>query len=512
MLAPAVAFVDVETTGTTAAEDRITEVGIVQVLDDAHIVEWSTLVNPERGIPPAIQALTGITDAMVAGAPTFREIADEIAGRIEGSLFVAHNARFDYGFLKHEFGRLGRAFTTRVLCTVKLSRRLYPDGGRHHLDALIERHALSARDRHRALGDARILFAFVQALYRDQPRAEVDAAVARILRIPSLPPQLPANALDAIPEAPGVYRFYGLNALPLYVGKSVNLRERVASHFCCDYRSANDMRLSAEITRIEFEETAGELGALLRESRLVKTLLPAYNQRLRRRAALVALSIAAEPRPPDYVRSSAIDPAALDDLYGPFASRRQARETLRRLAGKNRLCWSALGLERRNGPCFARQVEKCAGACSGAETPAVHHARLRGALAPYALKRWPYRGMLGVREISLTGERAEVHVFRDWCWLATTRDEGELQAVLEAPPRVEFDLDIYRLLVRRLPHATLVPLAAPSTADRRHTLLQPRRQPEPGSRPLGSSRRRKSTLGAWTADAEITVHPTRSEQ
>ncbi len=459
MFAPAIAFVDLETTGTTAAGDRITEVGIVRIDDGARVSEWSALVDPECSIPPSIQALTGITNAMVAGAPTFREIADEIAGRIDGCVFVAHNARFDYGFLKHEFGRLGRAFTARVLCTVKLSRRLYPDGGRHNLDALIARHALPASDRHRALGDARILWAFVQAVYRDQPRADVDAAVTRILRIPSLPPQLAADALDTIPEAPGVYRFYGLNALPLYVGKSINLRERVASHFSSDYRSGNDLRLSAEITRIEFEETAGELGALLRESQLVKTLLPAYNQRLRRRAEMVALSIAAEPSAPDYVPSSAIDPGALDDLYGPFTSRRQAREALRFLAAEAALCWTALGLERRNGPCFARQVKKCAGACVGAETPAAHHARLRDALAPHALQRWPYAGVIGVRETSITGARTEVHVFRDWCWLATARDESELQTVLDAPPRGEFDLDIYRLLVKRLPRATLVPLA-----------------------------------------------------
>jgi len=458
MFAPAVAFVDLETTGTVAAEDRVTEVGIVRVDDGARVSEWSTLVNPECSIPAEIQGLTGITSAMVARAPTFRQIADEITGRIEGCVFVAHNARFDYGFLKHEFGRLGRAFTARVLCTVKLSRRLYPEDRRHNLDALIERHALPVSDRHRALGDARALWAFAQVVYRDRARDDVDAAVQRILRVPSLPPQLPANALDAIPEAPGVYRFYGLNALPLYVGKSINLRERVASHFSSDYLSANDLRLSAEITRIEFEETAGEMGALLRESLLVKTLLPAYNQRLRRRAEMVALSIADEPALPDYVHASAIDPGTLDNLYGPFSSRRQAREALRSVSGEARLCWTALGLERRHGPCFARQLKKCAGACVGEETPAAHHARLRDALSRYALQSWPYPDAVGVRESSFTGERTEVHVFRDWCWLATVRDEGELATILDAPPRCDFDLDIYRLLVRRLPRAKLIPL------------------------------------------------------
>jgi DNA polymerase-3 subunit epsilon len=460
MFAPAVAFVDLETTGTAARADRVTEVAIVRVDADLRSDEWSSLVNPECTIPPEIQALTGITNAMVRDAPTFAQVADEVAARIAGCVFVAHNARFDYGFLKHEFGRLGRAFTAKVLCTVKLSRRLYPEAGRHHLDALIARHGLTAADRHRALGDARILWQFVQAIYRDQPPAAIDAAVGRILRTPSLPPQLPADALDAIPEAPGTYRFYGLNTLPLYVGKSINLRARIAAHFSSDYRSANDLRLSAEITRIEYEETAGELGALLRESRLVKELLPAYNHRLRRRADLVALSLPDEPGPPEFVRSEAIDAGRLDDLYGPFTSRQKAREALRWIAAEAGLCWTALGLERRQGPCFARQVRKCAGVCVGAESPAAHHARLRDALEPLALKRWPYPGSIAVRETSITGERTEVHVFRDWCWLATARDASELQAVVEAPPRVAFDLDIYRLLVKYLPRSVILPLGS----------------------------------------------------
>jgi len=445
-----VAFVDLETTGMTAGGDRVTEVGIVRI-DRGRATEWSSLVNPECSIPPAIQALTGITNAMVASAPTFAGIASEVATRIAGCVFVAHNARFDYGFLKHEFGRLGQAFTARVLCTVKLSRRLFADAARHNLDSLIERHRLSSHDRHRALGDARILWAFIQALYRDRPADEIDAAVGRILRAPSLPPHLPAGALDAIPESPGIYRFYGLNPMPLYVGKSINLRERVASHFSSDYRSANDLRLSSELVRIEFEETAGELGALLRESQLVKSLFPAYNQRLRRRTDLIALGVMAEPSPPDYLRADVIEPRDLHGLYGPFSSRGAARETLRDLAAQAALCWRLLGLERRTGPCFARQIKKCAGACVGAETHQAHHERFRQALAPYALRRWPYDGPVSVQETSLTGERTDVHLFRDWCWLGTADDPSSLQALLDAPPRAAFDLDIYRILCKRLP-------------------------------------------------------------
>ena len=452
-----VAFVDLETTGVTAAVDRVTEVGIVRV-DGGRISEWSSLVNPACSIPAAVQALTGITNAMVVGAPPFSHVAGEIASRISGCVFVAHNARFDYGFLKHEFGRLGQTFAPRVLCTLKLSRRLFGDTSGHSLDHLIERHRLPSQNRHRALGDARVLWELVQALYRDHDADELDAAIARILRTPSLPPHLAADALDSIPDAPGVYRFYGLNPMPLYVGKSINLRERVASHFSSDYRSANDLRMSAEVVRIEFEETAGELGALLRESRLVKELFPAYNRRLRSRRDQIALRVAAKPAAPEYVRAEAIDPSNLRDLYGPFGSRRAAREMLRDIAANGGLCLRLLELERREGPCFGRQIRKCAGACVGAEPPHVHHERLRQALMPYALQPWPYDGTVAVEETSLAGERTDIHLFRDWCWLDSASDEGSLQALLDVPPRAAFDLDIYRLLRRHLPRLRVRPV------------------------------------------------------
>ena len=303
LFAPSVVFVDLETTGMSAADDAITEIGIVRVDADPTgiapptVTEWSTLVNPGTPIPPAIQSLTGITDAMVRDAPPFRAVAADVAARTADALFVAHNARFDYGFLKHAFAREGAAFTARVLCTVKLSRRLYPEAERHSLDSLIARHALGAEARHRALGDARVLWAFVQALYREWPADAIAEATKRVLKTPSLPPQLPQDAISSLPEGPGVYLFYGLNALPLYIGKSRNLRERVGAHFSSDYRSATDSRLSAEIRRIEYEETAGELGALLRESALVKALLPAHNHALRRKSEAGVLELAAHTRP-----------------------------------------------------------------------------------------------------------------------------------------------------------------------------------------------------------------------
>jgi DNA polymerase-3 subunit epsilon len=454
LFAPVIAFVDVETTGMSAERDALTELAVVRVTaDPAGIAAptldaWSTLIDPGRPIPPEIQGLTGITDAMVRGAPSFAAIADEFARRCETAVFVAHNARFDYAFLKHAFARLDRDFRARVLCTVKLSRKLFPEAASHGLDQLIARHALAVPQRHRAMGDATALWRFVEVLYREFPPDRIEDAVKAILRIPSLPPHLPREALDDLPELPGVYRFYGLNAHPLYIGKSRNLRERVGAHFSSDYRSATDLRLSSEIRRIEHEVTAGEIGALLRESTLVKTLLPAHNHALRRKADAVLLELPAAPGPPAFVAAGAVEPAALAGRYGPFSSRRAARELLRSLAGEHALCWTALGLEQRTGPCFARQVRRCAGACVGAEAPEQHQLRLHEALAPYRIPQWPFTGPAAIREHDALSQRTDLHVIRDWCWLGSVSDDAALGALLDTPPRPEFDADITRLLLR----------------------------------------------------------------
>jgi DNA polymerase-3 subunit epsilon len=287
----------------------------------------------------------------------------------------------------------------------------------------------------------------VQVLYRDFAREDVDGAIKRILRIPSLPPQLPPDAIDVLPEAPGVYLFYGDNPLPLYVGKSINLRERVGAHFSQDWRSETDLRLSQEIRRIEFEETAGELGALLREAVLIKSRLPAYNRALRRKLEAGVLEIV--DGLPTFVPAAGIECARLSGSYGPFASRASARAALLELAAEHRLCAVRLKLERRgSGPCFARQLGRCEGVCIGAESLQSHDRRLADALAPLMIPRWPVAGAALVRECA-PGGRTDVHMFRDWCWLGTARDDGELASLVEAPQTATFDVEVTKLLVRR---------------------------------------------------------------
>jgi len=238
------AIVDLETTGTHPARDRVTEIAVLEVNGFELAAEWSTLVNPETGIEPGIQALTGISNEMVAAAPRFAALAAELYERLDGRLLIAHNARFDYGFLRREFERAGLKYLSKTLCTVKLSRRLYPGHARHNLDSLIERHGLACPGRHRALADAEALWQFLQLAAREHGEEIVAVAARQIARQPTLPPHLERAAIDAIPEAPGVYLFYGEGGTPLYVGKSVAMRTRVLAHFSDDIRSQKEMQLA----------------------------------------------------------------------------------------------------------------------------------------------------------------------------------------------------------------------------------------------------------------------------
>jgi DNA polymerase-3 subunit epsilon len=260
-------------------------------------------VNTETPIPFFIQNMTGITDDMVRDAPTFDELAGEVLDRLNGRLFIAHNAQFDYGFLKNEFRRVGHDFRATVLCTVKLSRRLFPEHRRHSLDALIERHGLRAEGRHRALADAQLIHQFWQMLRQSQPEDQMTALIKELTARPSLPVHLDPGIVDELPESPGVYLFYGENALPLYVGKAKDIKKRVLSHFAGDQALAKKVSLAQQVRRIDWIVTGGEIGAQLKESALIRQLHPSHNRHLRRNDELCAVAREAWPFPgPAWIR------------------------------------------------------------------------------------------------------------------------------------------------------------------------------------------------------------------
>jgi DNA polymerase III subunit epsilon len=447
-----VACVDLETTGGMAAHHRIIEVGIVLLEDGRVVEEWNSLVQPGIRIPSAIAAFTGIDDSMVADAPRFEDIRGEVRRRLAGRLFVAHNARFDYGFLRTEFRRLGERFAAPVLCTVRLSRTLFAEHRRHNLDTLIERFGLSCNARHRALGDAQVLPALLGAMEEHRGESVVHDAVTAALRELRLPPQLPPELADELPEGPGVYLFRGEGGALLYVGKGRNIRSRVFEHFAGAHRSAKDARLAQQVQQVEWRETGGELGALLLESRLVKDLAPSGNRRLRKSTddCAIALVQMATGLQPEIVALEAAASTGAAVLCGPFHAEKDAWRAIKGKAREAGLCLKAMGRETGEGSCFAYQLGKCRGTCIGKEPRALHDARMQLAFASLRIQPWPFGGPIGIRESSPDANTTWLHVVDRWQHLGTARDDSEVEALLCAPRSECFDADSYRIVGRCL--------------------------------------------------------------
>lgn len=453
-LAQELVFVDLETTGGNAAYHRITEIGIVRVDKGETVEEWSSLVNPECFIPAYIEEFTGISNEMVAAAPRFADIAPLVLEKLKSQaerplLFVAHNARFDYSFLRAEFRRAELPFHASVLCTVKLSRRLFPQHPRHSLDALIERHELTCTARHRALGDARVLRDFWFKLRAEFPEATLAAAAKSVLGTQKLPAHLPAELQDELPEGPGVYRFFGLDDALLYVGRSTSLRRRVLEHFAAEHSDAKEQKLTRLVRRVDWLETAGELGALLREADWIRTQRPLYNRRLKGSSDSFTLMTVENSAAVEITAIAELDPQDLGRCRGVFHSNRDARKALTDIARAQRLCLKILGLEPSAGSCVAYQIGKCKGACVGEEPLMLHALRLKLALASLTLKAWPFPGRVALRERHPHGA-VDLHVVDHWTYLGSARSQEELAPLAAKAATARFDPHVYRILVRHL--------------------------------------------------------------
>ncbi len=446
-LAGEVACVDLETTGGNSLRDRIMEVGIVLLSGGRVVEEYSTLVNPGVRIPYAIQQFTGITEAMVADAPPFAAVCEEILRRLEGRLFVAHNARFDYGFLRGEFRRLERRFRAPVLCTVRLSRALTPGERGHNLDAVMARYGIHCAARHRALGDAQVLAELLRIARERWPAEALDGIVAELMKAPRLPPQLDAGLIDELPEGPGIYLFYGEENALLYVGKAKNIQSRVLAHFNAQQHSRKSMELTRLVRRVEWIATAGEFGALIAEARLVKERKPLLNRQLRASPGLWAIRLAGGA---ESLRASIteLDPDGdTEGSHGMFHSRGDAERALAGIVRDHELCARQLGLETGEGSCIAFQLGRCRGACIGREPAAMHGVRTRLAFSRLKHRDWPFAGPVGMRERDWSGAE-EIHVFDRWRYLGSF-DGGTEPEGFERRPGA-FDHDIYRILLRTL--------------------------------------------------------------
>jgi len=253
-------------------------------------------------------------------------------------------------------------FRPKVLCTVKLSRLLFPHQARHNLDTLVATHGLQVSARHRALGDADLLLQFWRVCEKTFGKEKLLEAVNQLLGSVSLPPNISQSLVDSIPDTPGCYIFYGEQNYPIYIGKSISMRTRVMSHFQSALTIRKEMKLSQQIHHIEWIETEGELSALILEAKLIKERMPSTNIKLRRSKDLCAWELNQEPSGllrPTLITHKHLQPGFQDNLYGLFANKKEAQSYLLAIAKKYQLCEALLGLEKveEGKSCFGYQVK-----------------------------------------------------------------------------------------------------------------------------------------------------------
>jgi DNA polymerase-3 subunit epsilon len=386
--------------------------------------------------------MTGIHETELEMAPTFSTVAKDIRSLLDGALFVAHNARFDYGFLKQEFGREDISFSSRVLCTARLSRLLYTELPRHNLDTLISHFGFIVENRHRAYPDAAVLWEFLQQVYKDHSEELLLSTFSRILKMPSHPTHLAEGEISKLPETSGVYSMYNENNLLLYVGKSVNIRDRVRSHFSSDYQSATDTKLSSQVHRIEVEETAGELGALIRESTRIKRESPLYNRLLRRDRIMTTVLETEENgyKTISLVPSHMVHHDDVEKILGVFRTEKQAKERLFELTKLYNLCPKLLGLSREPKACFYTHLDICHGACTGEEESFRYNARFVEAFSQLKVLPWPFPGPIQL--IERNRKKTESHVIYKWCYVGSLEEETDTLTF----ENIHFDWDVYKIL------------------------------------------------------------------
>lgn len=367
------AITDLETTGGSPKNTKITEIAIYKHNGSEIIDEYVTLVNPEIPIPAFITQLTGIHDDMVARAPKFYEIAKEIIEFIEDCVFVAHNVGFDYGVLRGEFKSLGFDFRKPHLCTVRASRVVIPGHASYSLGKLSKELGIDLNGRHRASGDALATCELFKIIY-EKDNNQLNTFIQTEINPTLLHPNLDFNILDEIPNKTGVYKFYNDSNQLIYIGKSKHILTRVKQHLK-NTKTKKGVEMRSEIARIDYEVTGSELVSLLYESALIKNHQPKYNKALKRNKFSHGLF--------SYTDNSGYKNLFIDSLsknkeipITTFTSSKDAKNYLENVSLTHLLCQKLLGIYPTQSSCFNYHTKQCFGACIKKEPTISYNARV----------------------------------------------------------------------------------------------------------------------------------------
>lgn len=415
------AIVDLETTGGNSHSDQIIEVAIL-LHDGEQVTEtFSSLVNPFRRIPYRITSITGITQQMVSDAPRFFEIAKTIVQLTEDRTLVAHNAKFDFQFLRQAFKSLAFDFKREQICTLALSRQLLPRQRSYKLGALCKAMDIPFRIGHRAQADAEATAQLFTRLL-DIRQGRTQEAIHAKARFANPEANLHKDRIDQLPKEAGVYYFYNANRELIYIGKSVDIRSRVLSHFA-NHTTTRALEMKSQIAHIRCEVTGSELVALLKESEEIKLHKPPFNRAQRR--SVFRHGVFSDRDEAGYlkiwverIRKNGPAPVAA------FSTVKGAKGFLERMLEEYELCQRHCGLHRMKGPCFYYTIHKCKGACIGEESAEDYNARAEKVLDRL---QFEHENMIIIDKGRHEGEKSIVGVERGK-YLGYTFIEAELMS------------------------------------------------------------------------------------
>lgn len=372
------AIVDIETTGGYAENHRVTEIAIYHH-DGTQITDhFKTLINPGRKIPQFITGLTGINQEMVREAPSFNDIADEVMDWLKDRVFVAHNAHFDYSFLKKELEDAGKIFNSKKLCTVRLSRKIIPGLDSYGLGRLAESLGIRIADRHRAGGDALATARIFDILLKRDQEGVIAKALKRNSGETRLPPNLHKDDFENLSSKAGVYYFLDARGNVIYVGKAINIKKRIAGHFSGEAREWNRSNIRNEIHNITYELTGNELIALILEAQEIRRLWPKYN--LAQKYRVEEWGVYDYEDRNGYLRFCVNIVTKGTRPLITFSNKGDAWNFMWEKVRAHDLCPKLSGLQLAKGLCFSHQSGSCKGACQGVETVKKYNKRAQQAV------------------------------------------------------------------------------------------------------------------------------------
>ncbi|QCE43401.1 exonuclease domain-containing protein [Psychroserpens sp. NJDZ02] len=374
-------IVDIETTGGKFNEEGITEIAIYKYDGHEVVDQFISLVNPEREIQPFVVNLTGINSKMLRNAPKFYEVAKRIVEITEGTILVAHNAKFDYRILKTEFKRLGFPFERETLCTVELSKDLIPDLPSYSLGKLVRSLGIPVTDRHRASGDAlATVKLFKLLLSKDTNKTIIKESIRKEPKF-QMEPRL-IDIIENLPSKTGVYYMHKADGEIIYIGKSKNIKNRVNQHFTGT--TTKSKKIQTQVLTVTYEATGSELVALLKESEEIKRNKPILNRALRRSIFTHALYSFKDNN--GYINLTIDKADGRKPHITTFSTRQSGKHFLEKMVDQFELCQKLCGLYKTKTSCFQYEVKKCEGACIQKETPESYNARVQQLLDKYNYK------------------------------------------------------------------------------------------------------------------------------